>query len=241
MKAPAMIEIRPFDSLGHAEFGWLKARHHFAFGHYRDPARMGWGRIRVWNDDEIAPGTGFDPHPHREMEIITFVRQGAITHRDDLGNQGRTEAGDVQVMSAGTGITHAEYNLEPVTTTLFQIWIHPDRPGSAPAWGTRRFPRAGQEGFTLLASGRPADAGTDALPLNADAAVLAATLAEDAPASLDLAPGRSAYLVVARGAARVNGQHLGERDAAAIADEARITVTAESGTAEVVLVETAAG
>jgi len=236
----AMIEIRPFESLGGASFGWLKAKHHFAFGRYHDPARMGWGRLRVWNDDEIAPGTGFDPHPHRDMEIVTFVRQGAITHRDDLGNEGRTEAGDVQVMSAGTGITHAEYNLEPVTTTLFQIWIHPDRHGATPAWGTRRFPRADGEGFTVLASGRAADEGHGALPLNADAAVLAANLTEGASAELDLALGRSAYLVVAKGSARVNGQLLNERDGAAIMEEARIAVTPEGGAAEVVLVETAA-
>ena len=97
-----MIELRPFASLGGADHGWLRARHHFSFAQYRDAARMGWGRLRVWNDDEIAPGTGFDPHPHRDMEIITYVREGAITHSDSLGNCGRTEAGDVQIMSAGT-------------------------------------------------------------------------------------------------------------------------------------------
>ena len=107
-----MIEVRPFAALGHANHGWLDATHHFSFAAYHDPARMGWGRIRVWNDDVIAPKSGFPPHPHRDMEIITFVRSGAITHQDSLGNRGRTGAGDVQVMSAGTGITHAEYNLE---------------------------------------------------------------------------------------------------------------------------------
>ena len=102
------IERRPFETLGHADHGWLNARHHFSFADYHDPDRMGWGAIRVWNDDEIAANTGFPPHPHRDMEIVTYVRKGAITHQDSLGNKGRTEAGDVQVMSAGTGIRHSE-------------------------------------------------------------------------------------------------------------------------------------
>jgi len=127
-----MIDIRPFDTLGHADHGWLDARHHFSFANYHDPERMGWGNIRVWNDDTIAAQSGFPPHPHRDMEIVTFVRSGAISHRDSLGNEGRTVAGDVQVMSAGTGITHAEYNLEEEQTTLFQIWIIPDRTGDKP-------------------------------------------------------------------------------------------------------------
>jgi redox-sensitive bicupin YhaK (pirin superfamily) len=107
-----MIEHRPFKELGGEDHGWLKAKHHFSFAEYADPARMGWGSLRVWNDDEIAPDTGFPPHPHANMEIITFVREGAVTHKDSLHNEGRTEAGDVQVISAGSGIRHAEYNLE---------------------------------------------------------------------------------------------------------------------------------
>ena len=238
-----MIEHRPFASLRRAEHGWLQARHHFAFGADRDAMPTAWGRIRAWNDDEIAPGTGFDPHPHRDMEIVTFVRQGAITHRDSLGNQGRTEAGDVQVMSAGSGIVHAEYNLEPVTTTLFQIWITPDRRGGTPAWGSRRVPREAGQGFALLASGRPGDAATPldggALPLNADAAVLAATLAPAERTTLGLRAGAAAYLVVARGSATLNGQPLAERDAAAIRDEAQLSLEAGPEGAELVLVETA--
>ena len=116
-----MIEVRPFASLGAANHGWLDAHHHFSFANYYEPARMGWGAIRVWNDDTIAPQSGFPPHPHKDMEIITYVRKGAITHEDSMGNRGRTEAGDVQVMSAGTGVRHAEYNLEDEETTLFQI------------------------------------------------------------------------------------------------------------------------
>ncbi|HAL06071.1 MAG TPA: hypothetical protein DCP26_01770, partial [Brevundimonas sp.] len=120
-----MIDVRPFNTLGGANHGWLNAKHHFSFANHYDPKRMGWGRLRVWNDDEIAAQSGFPPHPHADMEIITYVRQGAITHEDSLGNRGRTVAGDVQVMSAGSGIVHSEYNLEDEETRIFQIWIHP--------------------------------------------------------------------------------------------------------------------
>jgi quercetin 2,3-dioxygenase len=131
------VEVTPFSGLGKGRFGWLNASHHFSFGHYHNPARMGVGPLCVWNDDEIAPQTGFDPHPHRDMEIITYVRQSAITHQDNLGNEGRTEAGDVQVMSAGTGIRHAEYNREDGETRIFQIWITPRTSGRAPRWDRR--------------------------------------------------------------------------------------------------------
>jgi len=233
-----MIDIRPFDSLGAADFGWLKAKHHFSFGHYRNPARDQWGNLRVWNDDEIAPGEGFPPHPHRDMEIITYVRQGAITHRDNLGNEGRTEAGDVQIMSAGTGVTHSEYNLEPDVTKIFQIWILPDRVGAKPNWGAKSFPKAAREaGFEVLASGREGDA--DALPINADAAVMAATLSPGQALVQKLAPGRVAYLVPARGSVTVNGAKLNLRDGAAIRDEAEIRIVADDE-AELVMVEAAA-
>ena len=124
-----MIELRPFNTLGAANHGWLDAHHHFSFAGYHDPARVNWGALRVWNDDKIAPKSGFPTHPHSDMEIITYVRTGAITHRDSMGNEGRTEAGDVQVMSAGSGVQHSEFNLEDEDTTLFQIWIIPDKRG----------------------------------------------------------------------------------------------------------------
>src|ERR1051326_3725334 len=169
-----MIDIRKFESLGHADHGWLNARHHFSFASYHDPSRMGWGRIRVWNDDQIAARSGFPPHPHRDMEIVTYVRTGAITHQDSMGNKGRTAAGDVQVMSAGTGVRHAEFNLEDETTTLFQIWIETDKPGAKPDWGMKPFPKSDRSGkFAVHASG---DAGDEALTINADAKVLGATL-----------------------------------------------------------------
>jgi quercetin 2,3-dioxygenase len=153
-----MIELRPFAKLGGENHGWLDAKHHFSFANYHDPARMHWGNLRVWNDDTIAPGTGFPAHPHRDMEIVTYVRSGAITHRDSLGNEGRTGAGDVQVMSAGTGIRHSEWNAEDVPTTLFQIWIVPTRSGEAPGWGARPFPKGDRSGkFVVLASGQEGD------------------------------------------------------------------------------------
>ena len=147
-----MLELRPFKDLGGANHGWLNARHHFSFASYYDPARLGFGPLLVWNDDEIKSQTGFPPHPHKDMEIITYVRTGAITHKDSLGNEGRTGAGDVQVMSAGTGIRHAEYNLESETTTLFQIWIEPAETGGEPRWGQQPFPKGDRSGrFVTLA------------------------------------------------------------------------------------------
>lgn len=230
-----MIDVRRFDSLGGADHGWLKARHHFSFSNYYDPARMGWGRLRVWNDDEIAARSGFPPHPHSDMEIITYVRTGAITHEDSMGNRGRTGAGDVQVMSAGTGVRHSEFNLEAETTTLFQIWIETDRPGAQPAWGQREFPKADRTGrFTVLASGDPE--GDDALGINADARVLGATLKAGESLTYELAPGRRAYLVPAVGAVQVNGVALNARDGAGIVDETAITITATAD-AELVMVD----
>jgi len=159
-----MIELRPFGKLGGADHGWLKAKHHFSFGSHHDPANMGHGALRVWNDDEIAPNTGFPAHPHANMEIITYVREGAITHQDSLGNKGRTEAGDVQVMSAGSGIRHSEYNLEPAKTKIFQIWIEPSTLGGTPTWGAKPFPKSDRSGnLVTIASGFEGD--KDALPI----------------------------------------------------------------------------
>jgi quercetin 2,3-dioxygenase len=230
-----MIERRPAGGLGRFRNDWLNARHHFSFGDWHDPARMGWGALRVWNDDEIAPKTGFPPHGHADMEIITYVRSGAITHQDSLGNQGRTAAGDVQVMSAGSGIRHAEMNQEDETTTLFQIWIQPDRRGGAPSWGAKAFPKGDRAGsFVTLASGKLGDDG--ALPIRADARVLGATLKAGDVARYDLAAGRHAYLAAATGEIEVNGVVLEAHDGAAIADEAVLEVRALKD-AEVVLVD----
>jgi redox-sensitive bicupin YhaK (pirin superfamily) len=231
-----MIDIRPFSTLGAFRNDWLNAKHHFSFGHYRDAKRMGFGALRVWNDDEVQPGKGFDPHPHQNMEIITFVRQGAITHKDSLGNQGATRAGDVQVMHAGTGITHAEYNLEDEATRLFQIWIVPDEVGVKPGWGAREFPRATGDGLQVLASGRPDDKDSGALPLYANAAVLAAKLRPGEATTYELKPGRAAYLVPAVGEIKVNGKLAHERDGVALHEEPEVTIEA-LGDAEIVLVD----
>jgi redox-sensitive bicupin YhaK (pirin superfamily) len=232
-----MIDLRPFDTLGGADHGWLNARHHFSFSGYQDPARMNWGALRVWNDDVIQPKTGFPPHPHQDMEIITYVLEGAISHQDSLGNQGRTAAGDVQVMSAGSGIRHAEYNLEAEVTHLFQIWILPTQSGDAPSWGARPFPKGDRAGrFVPLASGVPGD--EEALPIRAPGRVLGATLRAGETLDYDLAPDRRAYLVPARGSVEVNGVTVGTRDGAAIADEPRLRITALED-AELVMVDTA--
>ena len=242
-----IIELRPFNSLGSANHGWLDAHHHFSFASYHDPARVQWGPIRVWNDDTIAPGTGFPTHPHNDMEIITYVRKGAITHRDSMGNEGRTEAGDVQVMSAGSGVQHSEYNLEDEETTLFQIWIIPDERGGEPSWGAKAFPkgeRAGQ--FVTLASGNVpvgADEGgandNAPLPIRTDAKVLGATIkAGESVTYAVSSERRHLYLVPATGKVRVNDVEANARDGVAMTKLEAVTVTALEDS-EVVLVDAA--
>jgi redox-sensitive bicupin YhaK (pirin superfamily) len=232
-----MIDKRPFNSLGHADHGWLDARHHFSFADYHDPKRMGWGSIRVWNDDRIAPGAGFPPHPHRDMEIITYVREGAITHRDSMGNLGRTEAGDVQVMSAGSGVTHSEFNLEPGPTTLFQIWVMPEVRGGSPSWGAKPFPKGDRSGkLVTLASGFAED--EDALPIRAPARVMGATLNAGETIIHEVGEGRHVYLVPATGALEANGERLEARDGAAVPGGTTLTLTAIEDS-EIVLVDAA--
>lgn len=232
-----MIEVRPFASLGGENHGWLNAKHHFSFAGYYDPARMGWGSLRVWNDDIIQAKTGFPPHPHADMEIITYVRSGAISHRDSEGNAGRTGAGDVQVMSAGSGITHAEYNLEDEETRIFQIWILPAERGGKPSWGSRPFPKDERSGrFVPLASGFADD--TEALPIRTPARVLGATLKAGETVVYPLGKERYGYLVPATGRIEVDGTTLNARDGAAIRDAETFTVTALEDS-EIVLVDAA--
>ncbi|HLO77749.1 MAG TPA: pirin family protein [Magnetospirillum sp.] len=228
-----MLELRPFARLGTFDNDWLHAHYHFSFADYHDPARMGVGKLRVWNDDTIEPNTGFPPHGHRDMEIVTYVREGAVTHHDSLGNVGRTEAGQVQVMSAGTGIRHAEYNRETTPTTLFQIWIVPRAQGLEPRWETRPFPRDHGR-LQVLASGLPGD---DAPIIHQDARVLGATLDKGDRISHPLG-GRTAYLVAARGHLNVNGTALGPRDGVVITAEPDLSIVAEDD-AEIVMVELA--
>ena len=238
-----MIEKRSFESLGHADHGWLNARHHFSFADYYDPARTSWGSLRVWNDDEIAANSGFPAHPHQNMEIITYVRTGAITHQDSMGNKGRTGAGDVQVMSAGTGVRHAEYNLEPETTTLFQIWILPRETGGQPSWGAKPFPKGDRSGkFVTLASGFDGD--DEALPIRANARVLGATLKAGESVEHTVGDGRHAYLVPAVGAIEIapgsgsgtDAQRFEARDGAALSGGQTVTIKALED-AEIVLVD----
>lgn len=247
-----MIELRPFEGLGATSQGRLDTYHHFSFASYHDPARTNWGRLRIWNDDTIAARTGIPPHPHRDMEIVTYVRKGAITHRDSLGNAGRTVAGDVQVMSAGTGIEHAEYNLEAEEAEIFQIGILPDRRGGTPQWGTRRFRRGEQEGrFVVLASGREvcggeggAGAVSGALPIRADARVLGAKVRAGNTVRYEASPERHAYLVSARGRVQVTESDTSRtvqaspRDGVAMTGLSSVAVTALED-AEIVLVDAA--
>ena len=223
-----MITVTPFDRLGAFRNDWLDAHHHFSFASYHDPERMGFGPLRVWNDDRIAPGTGFDMHGHRDMEIITFVRKGAITHQDHLRNTGRTEAGDVQVMSAGRGILHAEHNREAVPTELFQIWIEPALRGVAPRWEARQFPKAQAAGRLVpLASGRIADEGV--LQIHQDATLWGASLAGAGSLEIALEPGRIAYLVPSSGTIAVNGVIAPPRAGVAITGETDLVITGQDG------------
>jgi hypothetical protein len=238
-----MIEITPLEDLGKAEHGWLSARFHFSFAEYQNPDRVNFGPLRVWNDDTIQPGTGFPMHGHEDMEIITYVRQGAISHEDNRGNKGVTVAGDVQVMSAGTGIVHSEYNLTEGITQIFQIWIHTDKKGHEPHWDAATFPKAvtgaetGAERdvrLVALASGRDGMEGT--LMIHQDATLFAATLNAGQSVRHVIEPGRRVYLVPPRGRIEVNGHEVPERAGVAIEDEAEVAITALDD-AEVVLVD----
>jgi redox-sensitive bicupin YhaK (pirin superfamily) len=216
-----MIERRPFEALRGDERAWLKAKHHFLF----DDGKDAWGALFIWNDDEIAPAGGFAFHSHANMEIVTYVRRGAISHRDDLGNSGRTAAGDVQVISAGTGIRHSEFNLETEPTEIFQIWIKPTVAGGSPGWGTKPFPKQDRAGrLVVLASGHDSD--VDALPLRAEARVLGATPKRDQAVEYEVSEDRYLYLVPAVGQVLVNGVEIDARDGAAIKDVDRLTITA---------------
>lgn len=233
-----MIVKRPYKNLGFADHGWLQARHHFSFARYFDPDRINWGAVRVWNDDRIAPDTGFGMHPHKDMEIVTYIREGALTHEDSLGNKGRIEAGDVQVMSAGTGIVHSEYNREASDTRLFQIWIMPNQSGHKPSWGSRSFPKKDHAGrFVVLASGYPED--KEALPIHADAAVLGATLNKGDVINYPLEEQLYGYLVVSKGIIAIENCTLQEGDAAGLAEVKTISIEAKEDS-EIVMVVTGA-
>ena len=229
-----MMDIVRFDELGKADFGWLQARHHFSFGRYYNPQRMGFGNLRVVNDDRVAAGNGFEPHPHDNMEIITYVRQGEIRHRDNLGNEGTTKAGSVQVMSAGTGVTHAEHASNTEPTVLYQIWILPNAQDVAPRWEMRDFPAEPvTNALPLLVSGDKADEAAGALYIHADAGVYGGRLAAGSKLTQDFGP--RAYVLVSDGAVSVNGQRLEAGDGAALTDEGPLVLEAMEEAEVVVL------
>lgn len=230
-----MLNVQRRAQLGHANHGWLDTRHHFSFASYHNPARMHFGKLRVINDDRIAAGSGFGMHPHRDMEIITFVRSGAITHQDSRGNKGRTTAGDVQVMSAGTGIFHAEYNFEQEDTVIFQIWIVPKETGIDPRWESARFAqRAALDELPLLVSGRAEDQNKGALYIHQDAAIRGGQLIAGQQISQPLV--NQGYLLVSRGEVEVEGERLHEGDGVELTElrEVRIRALADS---EVILID----
>lgn len=236
-----MIEHRPYAALGGHDLDWLQARLHVHIGGMGRPEHGAIGPLRAWNDDTFAPGSGFGLHRHQDVEIVTYVRQGAVTHEDSLGNRSTVRAGDVQAMSAGGGIRHAERNEGDVPLLLYQIWLRPRTPGGTPSWATRRFPRAQRGGtFTVLASGAAADVDAGALPVNADARLLGATLRAGDVIEHRLAPGRQAYVVTTLGRVRVRDHQdsiaLAARDGARLHDTAAVVIEALDDT-EIVLAD----
>lgn len=230
-----MITVYPYESLGVADHGWLQARHHFSFADYYNPSRMHFGVLRVINDDRIQAGAGFGAHPHRNMEIITYVRQGAITHQDNLGNRGRTDAGNVQVMSAGKGIQHAEYNLESVDTTLYQIWIVPDKTNVSPRWETRTFPdQPVTDSLPPLASGFEEDIQKGALMIHQAAVIRGGRLSQGT--HLTQAIQHQAYVLVSYGELQIDGLTLKKGDGAEVRDQALLTLFALTDT-EVLIID----
>ncbi len=230
-----MITVYPYETLGHADHGWLDARHHFSFARYYNPKRLEFGTLRVVNDDRIAGGKGFGSHPHDNMEIITYVRSGAITHRDNMGNEGRTNGGDVQVMSAGTGVFHSEYNMEAEDTTLYQIWIEPNERNVAPRWKAQQFPQElVTDTLPVLVSGQSQHAGKGALFIHQDAAIYGGRL--KAGTSVTQQVKHQAYILASEGEFTVNGQLLKKGDGAEITGEKTISITAKTD-AEVLVID----
>ena len=215
-----MIRVFPRETLGEFKNDWLHSKFHFSFADYYDEERMGFGPLRVINDDLIKAGSGFDLHPHRDMEIITYVRSGAVHHRDTLGHKGKTGAGDVQVMTAGTGIAHAEHADPSDDTTLFQIWIRPNRRGLQPRWAQAEFPKAPVTGnLKLLVSGREAEATEGVLTINQDAAIYGGSLTKDTVLIHNVRGKTGAYVVISAGEVEINGAVMRAGDGAEITEE----------------------
>jgi len=231
------VVVRPAAARGRTQTDWLDSRHTFSFGEYHDPAHMGFGALRVINDDRVAPGKGFATHGHRDMEIVTYVLEGALEHKDSLGTGSVIRPGEVQIMSAGTGIQHSEFNHSPVEPVhLLQIWIVPDRPGLPPRYDQRTFDPAELAGKLRRVVSPDGDDG--AIVIHQDASMHAARLGAADVVEHALAPGRRAWLQVARGAVTANGARLGPGDGAAVTGERTITVRANEA-AEILLFDLA--
>lgn len=216
-----MLKIYPFEELGHADHGWLNARHHFSFSRYQNPDRINFGSLRVINDDTIQPHKGFATHPHENMEIITYVRSGAISHKDNKGNEGKTKAGDIQVMSAGTGITHSEHNHEDEVTTLYQIWIIPDEMGVKPRWDAKEFPKeSNNNALPLLVSGDKND--KNALFIHSEAQIYGGNV--DKGITLDHSIKHQIYILVSKGKIEIDGQEINKGDGAEITEQSSVKI-----------------
>ena len=224
-----------YEDLGGADFGWLHAKHHFSFGHYYDPERIQFGNIRVINDDIIEPHYGFDPHPHNNMEIITFVREGAITHKDNLGNEGRTESGNVQVMSAGTGVIHSEYNNEDELTNIYQIWVFPDKQNVKPRWETASFKNLEKNNLNLLVSGFNED--SVSLKIHQDIRIYSAQF-DVSLFEFTHKTNRDVYALCSSGEFKIRGEYLKKGDAIQIQDESNILIQNLLDSGEIILIET---
>jgi redox-sensitive bicupin YhaK (pirin superfamily) len=226
-----MITHHKFENLGGANHGWLNAKHHFSFANYYDPQKLCHGELMVINDDRIAPNKGFDTHPHQNMEIITYVRKGAITHKDNKGNQGRTTAGNVQVMSAGTGIYHSEFNLENEETNIYQIWIKPKTVGIEPEWNMAEFPKEPVEvSLQLLVSGDK----TAPLNINQDARIYTGRLNKGKKITHNV--NGKAYVLISEGNIDVNGNKTEKGDGLSISDETTLEFKALNNS-EILIIE----
>ena len=232
-----MLKIRRSDERGRADFGWLDSRHTFSFGQYHDPRHMGFGALRVINEDRVAPGGGFDPHAHRDMEILSYVLEGALEHRDSMGNVAVIRPGELQRMSAGTGVRHSEYNAskdEPVH--FLQIWVIPERQGLEPGYEQRAFSASDTRGAFKLIGSRDGREGS--VTIHQDVDLLLATLGAGEEVSYATRPGRKLWVQATRGAVAVNGEALAQGDAAAVVEESGVTVSADAD-AEVLLFDLA--
>lgn len=230
-----MITRYPYENLGHHDHGWLDARYHFSFGDYHNRERMGFGVLRVINDDIVKAGAGFDTHPHKDMEIITFVRKGAISHRDSQGNEGRTKAGNVQVMSAGSGIEHSEFNQEEEDTSLYQIWIRPREKGVKPRWDGLEFPqKPAVDALPLLVSGIKEDDGKGALYIHQDARIYGGLV--KAGTVIKHPVRGQAYALVSGGSIDIDGEALEKGDGAEITDVSAVQIKA-SEDAEIIVID----